>query len=204
MQILPLYATPIYHGDARQSKFNIIQDEFKVVFDSLVADGTFQKKESNQHQVSNTNFNSNLIKECNLKTFEQELLFHVNQYMSMIGRDPVRNTFEVVESWMTLTNKGEFTPQHEHGFNDISGVYYFNVKENDEPIYFSSPVKQCKSSRLFAYTHPELSIPPKNGLFVLFPGWLEHGVSPQRTDGDRISVSFNIHVPRPVNTTPTF
>jgi uncharacterized protein (TIGR02466 family) len=204
MQILPLYATPVYHGNARPSKFNIVQDEFKVVFDSLVADGKFQKKESNQHQVSNTNFNSNLIKEYNLKTFEQELLFHINQYMSMIGRDPSRNMFEVIESWMTLTNKGESTPQHEHGFSDISGVYYFDVAEDDAPIYFSSPVKQCKSSRLFAYTHPELSIPPKNGLFVLFPGWLEHGVSPQRTDGDRISVSFNIHVPRPVNTTPTF
>lgn len=204
MQILPLYATPIYHGEARPFRFNIIQDEFKAVFELLIADEKFQKKENNQHQVSNTNFNSNLIKEYNLKTFEQCLLFHVNQYMSMIGRDPTRNTFEIIESWMTLTNKGESTPQHEHGFNDISGVYYFNVKEGDEPIYFSSPVKQCKSSRLFAYTHPELSISPKNGLFILFPGWLEHGVSPQRTDGDRISISFNIHVPRPVTTPPIF
>lgn len=39
-----------------------------------------------------------------------------------------------------------------------------------------------------------MSISPVDGMFILFPDWLEHGVSTQTTDGERISISFNIKV----------
>ena len=34
--------------------------------------------------------------------------------------------------------------------------------------------------------------PPKEGLFLLFPSWLFHGVRSNDTKDNRISISFNV------------
>jgi hypothetical protein len=41
---------------------------------------------------------------------------------------------------------------------------------------------------------PELKaeVKPKDGLLVLFPGWLSHSVEPWQGSGERISVAMNI------------
>lgn len=190
MQIIPIYPTLIYCSKA--NNIDKIQQDFKQVYDQLVASGRFQRKEAHQHRVSDIKFAGNLIKEFQLDAFEKEVLIQTNQYLSSIGWDTTTTSFEITESWMTLTNKGEFAPKHEHGASDISGVYYVDIANTDGQIYFSTPTKQCQSSLLFSATHPNVSIPPANNMFILFPGWLEHGVSTQETTGDRISVSFNI------------
>ena len=33
---------------------------------------------------------------------------------------------------------------------------------------------------------------PKNGLIVIFPSWLNHSVLPNKSNKNRISISFNI------------
>ncbi|MDF1624011.1 MAG: putative 2OG-Fe(II) oxygenase, partial [Pseudohongiella nitratireducens] len=33
---------------------------------------------------------------------------------------------------------------------------------------------------------------PEEGRLYVFPGWLEHGVEENRSDRDRLSISFNV------------
>jgi len=35
---------------------------------------------------------------------------------------------------------------------------------------------------------------PAAGEFVVFPGWLEHGVDPNRAEGTRISIAVNCYL----------
>lgn len=190
MQIVPIYPVLIYHSTA--NNVDTIQADFKQVFDQLVANNKFQRREPNQHRISDTSFSGNMITEFQLDAFEKEVLLQAEQYLKMIGWDTTNISLKITESWMTLTNQGEFAPKHEHGASDISGVYYVDTAETDGQLYFASPTKQCQSSLLFAATHPIMSIPPADNMVILFPGWLEHGISTQKTTGDRISVSFNI------------
>lgn len=199
MQILPLYPTLIYCGRIDESQEFAVQEGFKKTVDTLINSNRFHQKRPGEHQVSDTSFGSNVLQEFELIHFQQEVLTHAVRYMQMIGRDTTNNKFEISESWITLTNQNEYAPKHEHGAADISGVYYVNVGNTDGQIYFSTPVKQCQSSRMFSATHPDVSIPPANGMFILFPGWLEHGVSMQTTDGQRVSTSFNIKVSKDHN-----
>jgi uncharacterized protein (TIGR02466 family) len=190
MQVVPIYPVLIYQGMANNA--SIIQSDFKRVFDQLVADDKFQRREPHQHRISDTKFSGNMIAEFQLDTFEKEVLSQAEQYLKMIGWNTVNISLKITESWMTLTNQGEFAPKHEHGASDISGVFYVDTAGTDGQLYFASPTKQCQSSLLFAATQPIMSVPPTDNMFILFPGWLEHGISTQTTTGDRISVSFNI------------
>jgi uncharacterized protein (TIGR02466 family) len=38
------------------------------------------------------------------------------------------------------------------------------------------------------------TIPPEVGKLIIFPSWLDHGVNPNLSDTDRISMSFNINL----------
>lgn len=194
MQIFPLYPTLIYCGNASSTYYNSIQKDFKNTLTTLKSQNKLNQKRIGEHFVSDITFGGNLVKEFNLLDFQREALTHSVQYMQLIGRDTVDNNFEISESWMTVSKLNNHTPRHEHGAADISGVYYINVEDDDSEIYFSTPVKQCQSSKLFSATHPDVSMKPTNGMFILFPGWLEHGVSIQKIDSERVSVAFNIKV----------
>ena len=50
--------------------------------------------------------------------------------------------------------------------------------------------------RLTPFTATEARFRPEEGRMYIFPAWLEHGVEVNRSDTDRVSISFNIHVAR--------
>ena len=43
-------------------------------------------------------------------------------------------------------------------------------------------------------TEPVHTIVPQEGDVLFFPGWLKHWVSPNTTELDRISISFNMSI----------
>ena len=80
---------------------------------------------------------------------------------------------------------------HIHGA-EISGVFYVKVPEGDSGrLVLVDPRTRVNMSekRLRSLNFP---IDPKEGTFVLFPSWLEHYVEPNKSDGIRISMSFNL------------
>lgn len=192
MQIIPLYPTLIYCNHVNNFEKN--QADLFKVYETLNKSNRLAQKRPNEHLVSDPSFSKNLIQEFNLIDFQQEIISNASRYMNEIGNNTSNFDFDIFESWMTVTHKGQFSPRHEHGAADISGTFYLQTDNTDGQIYFSTPVKQCQSSRCFSGTHPDLSLPPSDGMIVLFPGWLEHGVSCQTTDSTRIGIAFNISV----------
>ena len=109
------------------------------------------------------------------------------------------------ELWSIINKKGDFNNPHRHGNSILSLAYYAKSPKNGGDIYFVDPrvagiprkplLNKEKNQELLGKTHniDKLVFPPKEGMLLLFPGWLEHGVFPSKSDEDRIVISANIN-----------
>ena len=106
-------------------------------------------------------------------------------------------------SWVNINPKGARNYRHHHFLAGerllFSGVYYAKVPENSGEIIFHDPrgpmIHGCLDMQyLYGNSLPVVSITPKEGECYYFPTWLEHDVTENKSEEDRISIAFNIFV----------
>lgn len=105
----------------------------------------------------------------------------------------------IVEAWTVLGAKGASHLPHSHSPTLWSGVFYVSVEDclaTDGPdprggkIEFANPIAGAAS-----FGAPtSVACEPKDGLFLLFPGMLQHWVHPNPTDIERVVISFNVMI----------
>ncbi len=105
-------------------------------------------------------------------------------------------------SWVNINGKGHYNEPHTH-FNQmtpifLSGVYYVSVPEDSGVIRFFDPrgtmVGGSIDQDYYFNSQPFAYVEPEDGMFLFFPSWLEHDVTQNHSDEDRISISFNVLV----------
>ena len=186
MPIEHWFTTPIYYE--RTSNFDKLQQEIKTCYSKLEL--TKHSSWGNQnHSLSDPTFTKNIINDYNLEFLKSEIIDQVTQYTNLFSNQ--KFNIDIEDCWLTNTAPKEHTVVHNHGNSTISGVYYFKTSEKDGNIYFLNPNTSLMTSY---YLIPDdyVEYPPKEGMFILFPSWLFHGVRSNDTDSDRISISFNI------------
>ena len=98
--------------------------------------------------------------------------------------------------WGNINPKGGFNFTHVHPSGWLSGVYYIQLPEGNNEIVFQDP----RSARMMDFQRSSLikdeyfSHYPKVGELLLFPSWLPHFVTPNTSDQNRISISFNVEL----------
>ena len=103
------------------------------------------------------------------------------------------------QMWACINKRNDQNLIHSHTNNyNLSGVYYLNVPKDSGEIVFRDPRPGANQapSRLFKDDGDSEYLMPFEGLIILFPSYLEHFVLPNRSDGDRISMSFNLTLER--------
>src|SRR5258708_19259905 len=101
--------------------------------------------------------------------------------------------------WACINKKHDQNLIHSHTNNyNLSGVYYLNVPKDCGDIVFRDPRPGANQApyRLFKDDGDSEYFTPFEGLIILFPSYLEHFVLPNRSDGDRISMSFDLTLER--------
>ncbi len=103
-------------------------------------------------------------------------------------------------SWVNVNPTGGVNTPHTHPNNYLSGVYYVQVSDNEDSIFFGDPRPQATVvsppvSEENIYTGNEVVVDAREGRLVMFPAWLSHGVPANRSARDRISVAFNVMFP---------
>jgi hypothetical protein len=197
------FSTPIYCNTVQEPILSTIQQEFGRVVSEFENNNTFQYNESwvpGTHKLSDKNFSTNFLYDYKLNTFMNELSLHIGAYIQELGVPANRTTsFKITSSWMTKFAPNEFAHSHDHGSSDISGVYYYKVPSHSDGgnLQFQSPVEQIKTSYISEHISMQATYPAETGRIILFPSWLKHGVTVNRSDEDRISVSFNVSFKRP-------
>ena len=109
------------------------------------------------------------------------------------------------QAWVNISPPGASNKLHYHANCHFSGVYYISLKAPQcGSIYFRDP---RVASRMLSYpaqqptefTSEEINMPPEEGRIYIFPGWLEHGVRVNKSDQDRVSISFNVFAASPTS-----
>lgn len=104
---------------------------------------------------------------------------------------------QISEMWGALSEPGNQHDRHHHANAWIAGVYYLKTQPDSGPIHFHDPIPQRSVirpafQRETNFTRIVQSIPPEDGLLLLFPGWLNHSIGVNNSDADRISIAFNL------------
>ena len=101
--------------------------------------------------------------------------------------------------WININTPGAYNALHNHPGSVLSGVYYVESTEEQGNIFF----ERSDGAEYFLppnveehnyFTGSATSYRAITGALYIFPGWLKHSVEPNRSDEDRISISFNYGV----------
>ena len=84
--------------------------------------------------------------------------------------------------WANVYEKGDYTQSHCHRPNTYSFAYFVKSKWYHSPLVFTNSGKRIR---------------PKEGKYVIFPGYLKHHVPKNRYNDTRITLSGNLTITRP-------
>lgn len=110
---------------------------------------------------------------------------------------------KITGHWININKPNSYNLKHNHPQSDLAGVYYVEAPENSGNIFFETPQMFAGYSEIESYTPPvkEMSgqhtirfVTPQKGLLLVFPAHLQHGVLLNKSNEDRISISFNMKV----------
>ena len=100
-----------------------------------------------------------------------------------------------ITSWANVNEKGDWNFVHDHVGTDLSGVYYVKVPEDSGEIVFFDPRKISIVASAFEEDQPKaFGYHLVEGTLLLFPSYLEHMVTPSKSNENRISIAFNVCV----------
>jgi uncharacterized protein (TIGR02466 family) len=104
---------------------------------------------------------------------------------------------EITACWATILAPGAAHKVHCHPNNFLSGVYYLRTHPGADTINFHDPRNQTSILRppvieLTAENTDQVVVRVKNGTLLVFPSFLQHSVDANRSEQERISISFNI------------
>ena len=124
-----------------------------------------------------------------------ELVAYINICLTNIAAE-VHPKFKLglSNAWININPKGTWNSVHAHPCSVISGVFYVATDQNTGNIVFDSG-SASKHYRFNAFNSDmflrSAIYHPYDGMIVLFPSWVEHEVTVNKSDKTRISIAFN-------------
>lgn len=114
-------------------------------------------------------------------------------------------TLRIINCWINVNKYGNSNDLHTHPGSVISGVYYLDVPDccsgrlqflRDFNHQVMKESWGCGNNFSYDSVLNEVitTFEPQNDSMILFPSWLSHSVSRSASEGERISISFNIQV----------
>jgi uncharacterized protein (TIGR02466 family) len=109
----------------------------------------------------------------------------------------VHEGFLFTGCWASIKPRGTGHGLHMHPNNFFGGVYYVRAAGDGGEILFHDPRAQTsvtlpRITKENEYNTRTFRLPVREGMMILFPAWLSHSVARNRSEAERISVSFNV------------
>ena len=184
--MLKLFSVPIY---SKQLNLNI---------DEMIKYCLFIKRKTKGVKRSNQGGWQSRILQGNhppLNSLFNEILKAANDYREVIS---YKYPLQIDIAWININGYKDYNIQHAHPNSVLSGAYY--LTSNNSNIVFINPAAPhmeydwCPDviEKYNEHNSPNWMISPVENQLLLFPSWLSHRVEPNLTEGERISISFNL------------
>ncbi|MDT8427574.1 MAG: TIGR02466 family protein [Pseudomonadales bacterium] len=136
------------------------------------------------------------------QTFSPLVDFIIRQavrYSAMQSWDMEQYQPTMTSLWCNINGTGSQHADHVHAYSHISGVFYIDCQQDSAPIRFKDPrparwMVPPPLRRSVPENALAMEISPQEGKLLLFPSFLEHGVLPNQSQADRVSMSFNFEI----------
>ena len=101
--------------------------------------------------------------------------------------------------WSIINKKNSFNIEHTHPNNYLSAAYYVKAPDNCGRFSITNPhmISRDKIPRRTdrtEFNRNAAQIEVKEGDLKMFPSYLPHSVEQNKSDEDRIVISFNIDI----------
>lgn len=148
---------------------------------------------------TNTGFtvDINIIERLQLTEIENFILKNVKEYMYNSFKVKDELEFFIARSWFTKTGPGGFGRKHMHTNSILSGVMYIQTSPKCGNLLLHSATRKFGSIE-FSYAEENqhnsifISMPPKDGMMIIFPSTVEHEIGKNLSEEDRYSLAFDI------------
>ena len=174
-------------------------DEFDKLQDNLI-DHVYKlkKQDPNGHIISNRNgwqskgfdlnFDGGIIHTTILEVLKS--FFFIKSTTNML-----------TSAWVNINCPGAYNVRHSHPETHLSGVIWIKCPKDSGKIEFINPTAHQSYTEIEAYidkfketnfVYQSYWFNPTEGRMMIFPSHLEHEVTQNKSNEDRISISFNV------------
>ena len=126
-----------------------------------------------------------------------------NTLMTYFSQNVLDMSKEIVFEglWMNINKKGDYNATHDHPNCHMAGAFWINSPKGCGNFECQSPHSYNYGQEISLYTsdfrektnsYGSYGFLPIEGSIMLFPASLNHRVTPNQSDEDRISSSFNL------------
>lgn len=128
---------------------------------------------------------------------EKTIDLHVGRFAKSLDLDLRGKRLEMTDCWASIMRHRVVHGLHLHPLSTISGTYYVQVPRGSAGLKFEDPrlerfmAAPPRRPRARVNNRVWVTVPARAGHLVLFESWLRHEVPPNRSRGERVSVSFN-------------
>jgi len=128
---------------------------------------------------------------------EKRIARHVRSFAGALDMDLRGRRIRMTDCWVNIMPPTAAHSLHLHPLAFVSGTYYVAAPRGCPGLKFEDPRLDrfmAAPPRLAGARRANLShvtYPARAGNLVLFESWLRHEVAQNRTDAERISISFN-------------
>ena len=121
----------------------------------------------------------------------------IENVMNDMNWDKEKQTAKISNMWAIINTGGSANLRHQHGNSTISGAYYVRAPQDCGDIVFydprPAPIYSYPNVKSVNFLNDQVNgISPVEGALILFPSFLDHSVNENKSNEERIVISFNI------------
>ena len=140
----------------------------------------------------------------NYNTYDNILLSTISETLMPYFKNNVLDMSKEIKYeglWMNINKKGNHNATHDHPGCHIAGVFWINSPPGCGNLEMQSPNSFNMGTEMMMYTeefqkksnaYPIYGFPPTEGSILLFPPCINHRVTVNESDGERVSSAFNL------------
>lgn len=145
------------------------------------------------HRISHDPF---ILEHPSLASIKDTCITYLNKYVKEVLN--ITDEFVITNSWIIRCPTDSKHHLHTHPNSIFSAVYYIHADEGSSDMVFHYDTTYDTNHKFYyninkpnEYNSGKLTITPTTGDFLVFPSYLKHNVTPNKSKNDRIILSFN-------------